>query len=165
MTEVFRDRLLGVVLMAVAIAWLAASRYTIPEGYSGSFFGPRAFPNALGFLLLLLSVILVAQTFSKKTATDDGEEEELECKPTFQQELWATLVTFGFLISYFVALPIFGFVLTTTLIIAIFLVFVLGKRSIPLIICMPLGFSIGLWLLMGKLLGVYLPTGMFSWSF
>lgn len=164
MTEVFRDRLLGIVLMAVAIAWLAASRYTIPEGYSGSFFGPRAFPNALGFLLLLLSVILVAQTFSKKTV-DDDEEEELECKPTFQQELWATLVTFGFLISYFVALPIFGFVLTTTLLIGIFLFFVLGKRSIPLIICMPLGFSIGLWLLMGKLLGVYLPTGMFSWSF
>ena len=68
--------MLGVVLMAVAIAWLAASRFTIPEGYSGSFFGPRAFPNALGFLLLLLSVILVAQTFSKKTVDDDEEEEE-----------------------------------------------------------------------------------------
>jgi len=163
MTEVFRDRLLGVVLMAVAIAWLAATKYTIPEGYSGSFFGPRAFPSALGLLLLLLSGILVAQTFAKQVAHDD--EEELECKPSFQQELWATLATFGFLISYFVALPIFGFVLTTTILVALFLVFVLGKRSIPLIIGMPLGFSIGLWLLMGRLLGVYLPTGMFSWSF
>ena len=165
MTEVFRDRLLGVVLIAVSIAWLAAAKYSVPEGYSGSFFGPRAFPEALGIMLLVLALILLARTFVKRPADiEDGEEEEAS-QTSIREEVWSSAVTFGFLIAYFVALPILGFVISTTVMIAGFLWFVLRKRSVFLLAGMSLGFSFGLWLLMGRLLGVYLPTGMFSWGF
>jgi len=163
MTEVFRDRLLGGVLLAVSIAWLAATKYSVPEGYSGSFFGPRAFPQALGIMLLALSLILLAQTFMKHAP--HAHEDEEESLTTIQEEVWSSSVTFGFLIAYFVLLPILGFIVSTIVMIAGFLWFVLRKRSILLIGGMSLGFSIGLWLLMGRLLGVYLPTSMFGWGF
>lgn len=163
MTEVFRDRLLSGVLLAVSIAWLAASKYTVPEGYSGSFFGPRAFPYALGLLLLALSLMLLAETFFKRSSvtSNDGEEGQ----STMREEVTSSFMTFGFLITYFVGLYFLGFVLSTILMIAGFLWLVLRVRSIVLVGGMSLGFAFGLWILMGKLLGVYLPTGIFSWGF
>src|SRR5690606_12090502 len=105
MTEVFRDRLLGVVLIVVSIAWLAAAKYSVPEGYSGSFFGPRAFPEALGIMLLVLALILLARTFTKRPSEGAEEEEEEESRTSIREEVWSSAVTFGFLIAYFVALP------------------------------------------------------------
>ena len=53
----------------------------------------------------------------------------------------------------------FGFVIATVAAVAAFLVLVLDKRSPLLVAGMSLGLAFGIWLILGKAMGVYLPHG------
>jgi hypothetical protein len=157
MTSIFRDRLLFITLFVVGVAWVVASEVTIPTGYSGSHITPRSFPTVLGILLALLAVIGLVGV--------ERKHRRERCVETIDRgalalEVWAALATFGFLILYFVALYVLGFTIATILAIAVFLVVVLKERSPVAVIAMSLGLGLGLHLLMGSLLGVYLPSGL-----
>ena len=49
--------------------------------------------------------------------------------------------------------------IATAVSVAAFLVFVLNKRSPLLVAGMSLGLAFGIWLILGKAMGVYLPHG------
>jgi hypothetical protein len=74
------------------------------------------------------------------------------------------VATFGFLGVYMLLLDLFGFLIATVVGVASFLTFVLGKRSPKLVAGTALGLGFGIWLILGKAMGVYLPHGsLFDW--
>lgn len=157
MTSIFRDRLLFITLFVVGVAWVVASEVTIPAGYSGSHVTPRSFPTILGILLSVLAVIGLVGVERKHRRERCVETVD---RGALAQEVWAALASFGFLIFYFVALYVLGFTIATILSIAVFLVVVLKERSLVTVAAMSIGLGFGLHLLMGNLLGVYLPAGL-----
>jgi hypothetical protein len=165
MTDQIRDRLVGVTLFVVALAWIAASIYAIPKGFSGSSYGPGAFPFWLGILLALLSAIAVATSFrggqSSLENREPGVSEEIE-EPSAKDETWAAAAVFGFLILLLGGMHLFGFLASTVVLVALFLWFVLGSRSIPLTVLLSVGLGTCIWYAMGRFLGVYLPAGIWG---
>jgi putative tricarboxylic transport membrane protein len=149
------DRLAGIVLLLVALLWIAGVFWTVPDaaGDSGRV-GPRGFPLAMGVMLAALSALMILMSFAGGADAERGGEGRFD-----RAELWALISTFGFLAGYVVLLALVGFVVATAVSIAAFLVFALDKRSPPLVAGMSLGFAFGIWLILGKAMGVYLPHG------
>jgi putative tricarboxylic transport membrane protein len=52
-----------------------------------------------------------------------------------------------------------GFVIATVMVVAVILRIVLNMRSPVLLIAMPLGLGLGVYLILGRLLQIYLPRG------
>ena len=156
--SVSATRLTGSILFVIAVAWTVVAFRVIPEGFGGTAVTPRTFPIGLGIVLALLSLGLIAGTFMRHGEGDEpiaprGASER-------SGEIWAIAVTFGFLIVYMVALNLVGFVIATIAVLVATLYFVLRARSPFVLIGVPLGLTFGLWLVMGKFMGVYLPHGM-----
>lgn len=150
-------RATGIVLLVAAIAWTAGAFWTIPAGFGAAPISPRSFPIALGVILVLLSLGLIAGTFLKET----GESAPAADAGDRRSEIWAFAASFGFLIVYTALLDRLGFLIATLIASAAMLLFVFRIRSPLLLIGMPLGLAFGIWFVMGKLMGVYLPHGAF----
>ena len=165
MNAALRDRLAGVVLLLVAVIWIAGVYWTIPGDPGGSRIGPRGFPLAMGIGLAFLAIMLIVAGFiattDKLAAADDPETWRQETRI----ELWAVVNTFGFVILYTLVLDWLGFILATFLLTAGFLRFALKKRSPLLVLGLPIGLSLGTWYVMNKLIGVYLPKGTLFFLF
>jgi Tripartite tricarboxylate transporter TctB family len=148
------DRLAGAVLLLIALLWIAGVVWTIPDVTGdGGRVGPRGFPLAMGVLLAGLSVLLIAGSFIA------GGTGRYDAARFDRAEMWALVATFGFLGGYVALLAWLGFTVATALAVAAFLVFVLNKRSPLLVAGMSLGLAFGIWLILGKAMGVYLPHG------
>jgi Tripartite tricarboxylate transporter TctB family len=150
------DRVAGAILLLLALLWIVGVFWTISDvaGEPGHI-GPRGFPLAMGVMLAVLSVLMIAGSFAGGAAAADGQD-----KGQFDRaEVWALIATFGFLGGYVALLAWLGFVVATVVATAAFLVVALKKRSPPLIIGMSLCLAFGIWLILGKLMGVYLPHG------
>jgi putative tricarboxylic transport membrane protein len=155
MTSLARDRLVGTVLLVVAIVWIALVLRTFPPALVDAPTSPRTFPLASGIGLAVLSVIVLLGTF---TSTKDGVAPGMAASID-ALERRGIAATFGFIVAYIVALKYVGFVVGTLVVLAAFLYFVLGKRSPWLLIGYPTGFAFGVWFILGKLMAVYLPRG------
>jgi putative tricarboxylic transport membrane protein len=155
-TSLKSDRLAGAILLLVAALWIAGVFWTIPDvaGDSGRI-GPRGFPLAMGVMLAGLSALLIAGSFVSAEVGGDRNE----VRAFDRAEVWALASTFGFLGGYVALMAWVGFVLATVVSTAAFLFFVLKKRSPLLVFGMPLGLAFGIWLILGKAMGVYLPHG------
>jgi len=150
------DRLAGAILLLVALLWIAGVVWTIPDVVGdGGRVGPRGFPLAMGVLLAVLSALMIAGSF---TAADPDADSNGAGRFD-RAEVWALISTFGFLGGYVALLMWFGFVIATAVSTAAFLVFVLKKRSPQLVAGVSLGLAFGIWLILGKAMGVYLPHG------
>jgi putative tricarboxylic transport membrane protein len=155
--SIFATRLTGLVLFVFAVVWTVVAYRVIPEGFGGTAITPRTFPIGLGIVLALLSIGLVAGTFMRN---EEGDEVIVgRGKGERASEIWAIAVTFGFLIIYMIALNFVGFFIATIAVLAAMLYFVLRSRSPFVVIGVPLGLAFGIWLVMGKFMGVYLPHG------
>ncbi len=157
MTSSKSDRLAGIILLLVAVAWIAGVFWTIPEVAGGARVGPRGFPLAMGVALAALSLILIFSSYFTTEAIDDSDAKAVPVDRGI--EIWALVSTFGFLALYIVLLDLFGFLLSTIAATAAFLVFVVDKRSPKLVVLISLGLAFGVWLILGKAMGVYLPRG------
>jgi hypothetical protein len=150
------DRLAGGILLAVALAWTAGAYWTIPGGADVGQIGPRGFPLGMGILLALLSLTLIGSSY----VTREYDAAEAKGPPIARwAEIWALTATFGFLCVYVVLLDLFGFLIATIVAVAAFLVIALDKRSPRLIAVIALGLAVGIWLILDKAMGVYLPRG------
>ncbi|MGE0063723.1 MAG: tripartite tricarboxylate transporter TctB family protein [Xanthobacteraceae bacterium] len=149
-----RDRLTGLALLLFAAAWIAGVFLTIPDVSDGARLGPRGFPMAMGVMLVILSLFMIGGSFLPADPADADTSE-----PVDRSEVWAVLVTFGFLGAYMVLLDLFGFLVATLVACAGFLVIPLRKRSPVLIGGIACGLAFGIWLILGKAMGVYLPRG------
>lgn len=152
-----RDRWVGVILLAFSVAWSALVVQTVPPGFGEGPVGPRGFPLALGILLGGLSLLMIAGTFRPRAG--EAADDEATAAPGLAVELWAVGWTAGSLVGYALAMQAFGFIIATALVVAAVFIFVLGKRNPALVLGMSLGMAFGIYLIFGKLLGVYLPHG------
>lgn len=151
------DRLTGLILLAVAVFWLAGVFWTIPEVAGGARVGPRGFPLAMGVALAVLSVMLIGASFLTPEAAAEPDEDVVPVDGRI--EIWALVSTFGFLALYVLLLDLFGFLLSTIAVTTLFLVFVVDKRSPKLVLLTSFGLAFAVWLILGKAMGVYLPRG------
>lgn len=158
MTARSTDRLLGLILVIVSALWCWGVVTTIPGMEDGSRLGARGFPLGLGALLGALGLIVLARTFFGAAA---GPKEETGEETSFPTELWAVGATVLLLVSYAALLEYTGFLIGTFAITVIAVGPVLRVWRPVLIGGMALGLSLGIYLIFGKLLGVYLPYG--SW--
>lgn len=150
-----RDRLVGIVLFAFAVAWCAIAYSTIPPGFGQSAVGPREFPIALGLLLALLAAMLFASSFLPDKSAQAPRQDGL----TMPIEFWAVGWTVGAVIAYALLMQWFGFVVATVIVVAALLRLALNLRSPVLLIAMPLGLGFGIFFVMGRLMEIYLPRG------
>jgi hypothetical protein len=154
---VWKTRLTGLTLLAFAVAWTVGAFWLIPEGFGGGPISPRGFPAGLGMLLALLSLALLAGTFGKEHRDEDDGGALFGDR---KSEIWAIATTFVFLLAYMAGLYLVGFVIATLVVLAATLFFALRYRSPLVLLGVPLVLTFGIWLLMGKLMGVYLPHGV-----
>jgi putative tricarboxylic transport membrane protein len=155
MSESLRNRISGLILLAVALVWLALVYQTIAPGQSGEV-GPRAFPLFFGYVLAVLSLLLLLQSFRPSTP-DLAHDSNV---PAILPGEWiAVVMTIGSLIVYGMLLEPFGFIPSTAFVVAALLLLVLRVRSLLMVAGMAIGLSLGCYLVFGKLLGVYLPPG------
>jgi putative tricarboxylic transport membrane protein len=155
MSESLRNRISGAVLLAVALVWIVLVYQTIAPG-QGDEVGPRAFPLFFGYVLAGLSLLLLVQSFRPSESELDDHSDGHDALP---REWMAVAMTVGGLVVYGMLLEPFGFIPTTAVVVAAFLIFGLRVRSPVLIAGMAIGLSLGCYLVFGKLLGTYLPPG------
>lgn len=162
MTARQSDRLLAGVLIIVSALWCWGVAQTIPV-FDESRLGARGFPLGLGILLAALGLIILLQSFSGREADDNlvTDEDQSNRRPAPRTELWAVGVGVLLPISYALLLERTGFLIATFVITAVAVGPVLRLWRPKLILGMALGMSLGIYLIFGKLLGVYLPRG--SW--
>jgi len=158
MTARASDRLLALILILVSALWCWGVVETIPGIDDGSRLGARGFPLGLGILLGFLGAILLVRTFLPAAMTEPVETGEETPRRT---ELWAVAASVGLLVLYAALLQYTGFLIATFVTTAIAVGPVLRVWRPGLIAGMALGLSLGIYLIFGKLLGVYLPYG--SW--
>ena len=152
MSESLRNRISGFVLLAVALVWIVLVYQTIAPS-QGTEAGPRAFPLFFGYVLALLSLLLLGQ--SLRPAPDLHHD-----APTVLPGEWvAVVMTIASFVIYGMLLEPFGFIPSTAFVVAALLLLVLRVRSVLVIAGMAIGLSLGCYLVFGKLLGVYLPPG------
>lgn len=156
MSTTLRSRIAGVVLLALALVWIALVYQTIAPGQGGEV-GPRAFPLFFGYVLAVLSLILLVQSFWG--SADEEDESDSPAASALPGEWMAVAITVGSLVVYGMLLEPFGFIPSTAFMVAVVMVFGLRVRSPVAVVGMAVGLSLGCYLVFGKLLGTYLPPG------
>lgn len=160
MTAEFRDRIISSILLVFALGWCAVVWATIPPGGAGTGIGPRAVPFWLGVLLAVLSLALLAGTFSGSRKHPDTDENGVPMsRERRHSEIWALGWIVGSTVVYTMLMDWFGYVPATFVVVLVLLRVGLGVRSLPVLLGMSVGLSFGIYLVMGVLMGVYLPRG------
>lgn len=161
MTNRVQDIVLGLTLVLLAGVWTWLVVDTIPAGFGDGEVGARAFPLAFGVILLALAAVLL---LLRMTTTSDngaraGNPVDAEF-PEVQGPQWLpALVLLGEIALYGFLLEKIGFVLATPAIVLIVMLVNLRVRSVPKLLGMSLGLTVGCWLIFEKVLGIYLANG------
>lgn len=149
--------LLSGVLLAVAGIWIWLVTDTIRGGFGGGDVGPRAFPLAFGILLAVLAGLLLVRVVMSRPGTPEvlPDQAAPHFTPLPAVVVLAEVFLYGFLMQKL------GFLIATTAIVLIIMLFNLKLRSVWTIIGITVGVPVGTWLMFEKVLGIYLANG--SW--
>ena len=145
------DRILGLVLVPVALGWLWLAFTFIPGARGAGETGPRAFPVLLGVILAGLGMAL---------ALNPGPAGE-EVAPVTRREAAIVAGTIGVLVLYAFLLERVGFLIATPVAITLTMWGLVRVRSATRIAALAIGFTVGCWAIFDALLGTPLPRG--SW--
>jgi hypothetical protein len=96
--ERHRDRVVGLVLFAFAVAWCVIAYVTIPPGFGAAAVGPRDFPIAVGLVRALLSAMLFAFSFLPDQAAPAPPPEDAD-SAGIGVEAWAVGWTVGLVVA------------------------------------------------------------------
>lgn len=109
-----RDLILGVVMLGVSIGYLVIAQEikTRPK-LTPAYAGARVMPTLLGWLLLILSVVCIAQGVLKLIKHEDAPQETKKTKD--MGDIIAVVLTFVVIIGYSLILPMLGFCLSTVI--------------------------------------------------
>jgi putative tricarboxylic transport membrane protein len=146
------DRVLGLILVLVALVWLLLAFAYIPGPRSAGEVGPRGFPVLLG---VVLAVVGVAMSLSARAP--DVET----IAPLTRTEAVVAGGTIALLVLYAFLLERAGFLIATPVAIALAMRGLVGVRRAALIAALAIGFTVGCWTIFDLLLGTPLPRG--SW--
>ena len=155
MTRRTMDTGLGLFLLAVASNWIWLVSATIRTGFGGGDLGPRAFPLTFGIMLAMLSVLLLVRIYLSSQASEDAAPQGDTPHFTF----WPAVIVLAEIVLYGFLMQKMGFLIATTVIVLLVMLFTLRLRSIKTILGMSFGVPVGSWLLFEKLLGIYLANG------
>ena len=156
-----RDGLAGAILFLIALAWIAGVFWAVPGSEDSTRIGPRGFPLGMGIALAFLSFLLIGSTLLGGWRQHAAASVVADSRPETRVEYWALLATFGFLIGHLLLMMWFGFVIGTVLAVGVFLPIALKQRSLRLLAGLSLGLAFGIWFVLGRLMGVYLPHSSF----
>ncbi|MGC1427872.1 MAG: tripartite tricarboxylate transporter TctB family protein [Albidovulum sp.] len=160
MTNRAQDTVLGVVLVLIAGCWTWLVIATIPPGFGDGEIGPRAFPLAFGIIVIALAGLLLLRVFlgvKDGDATSGFDDAEIRNARRFY---WLpALVVLGEIALYGFLLEKIGFVLATPIVVLLVMTVSLRVRSVPKLLGMSLGLTVGCWLIFEKILGIYLAHG------
>jgi putative tricarboxylic transport membrane protein len=145
------DRVLGIILLLVALAWLWLAFTYIPGPRGAGETGPRAFPVLLGVVLAGLGV---AVSLNPRPAVE-------AVAPVTRREALVAAGTIGVLVLYAFLLERVGFLIATPVVIALVMWGLVRVRSGVRIVALAIGFTVGCWAIFDALLGTPLPRG--SW--
>jgi putative tricarboxylic transport membrane protein len=137
------DRIAGVFLLSVALLYLFEAR-SFETGFIADPIGPKAFPFVLGVVLVGLSTGLIVR---------HGAEVSWPPRSLW----WRWTVVTAVLLIYAAVLNPLGFVISTTLLLAVFSLLLGGRLSMSLLFA--LVFSVTTYLVFRWLLGISLPPG------
>ncbi|SNT14198.1 putative tricarboxylic transport membrane protein [Anaerovirgula multivorans] len=144
--------LTGVVSIIVGLVY-SIQAYTLPRAVIGKPMAPIIFPLGLGLFMILLGIVLVIQSIKKgefargKSTTEKG------------LSYTAKLIIFTCTTSIIYALLFerIGFVFSTTLFLGSLLYAINGKKEWKVNVSVAVIFSVFVYVLFSKLLGIILP--------
>lgn len=158
MTNRVQDFVLGATLVVLAAIWTWLVIDNIPPGFGDGEIGARAFPLAFGIILLALAALLLLRLAMTPEAERDGPT-DAELNEPGRLKWGAALLLLVEIALYGFLLEKIGFVLATPVIVLLVMLVNLRVRSIPKIVAMALGLTVGCWLIFEKVLGIYLANG------
>ncbi|MBN2627071.1 MAG: tripartite tricarboxylate transporter TctB family protein [Spirochaetales bacterium] len=131
----------------------------LPEASVGRPFEPKIFPLTLGIAMILLSLGLMA----RELKTEEGESSS-ENVPFYKEAGFSKiLLTCLFSLVYALVFDKLGYVLSTMLFLEAELLIFNGKENWKINTIVSLAFSLFIYIVFSKLLGVYLPMTPVIW--
>lgn len=133
------------------LIFLAISIFVVYHAFSLHSFGdwalsPGLFPLILGLVLLIFSLVLIGR----------GSIGKDEAKRWSSLDWKTTTLSIALSLGYILSLPSFHFNISTLIYSVLFLL-LLGVRSIPLLLTVPVGLTLSIYYIFGSLLRVVLP--------
>jgi putative tricarboxylic transport membrane protein len=163
------DRRASIALLLVSVIWCAVVVLTIevPDDIEGP--SSRTFPLLFGLVLGVCAAVLFLRSLLRSAQSSSNQESEdlpselansnkSPAAPD-KAEIYAVVWISSCIIVYALVMEWLGFVVGTVSTILFLLVGALGIKEKKLLILLPLGLAVGIYLVFGKLLGVHLPVG------
>lgn len=154
------DVITGLLLAVGGCVWTAMVLATIPAGGGDGDVGARAFPLVLGVALVLMSAGLMVCGFktgpSGATPSPRPEGGEAD-NPLAGSAYKPAILIFLHVVAYGLLMQQIGFLFASIVTVAALMLICLADRSPLRIAAMSFGVPLGVWLVFGKLFGVYLP--------
>ena len=159
------DRWLGPLLSLLSMGWLLLAYLYIPTSNVPGEPGPRAFPNLLGYALLMLGLMMTVSGFTRRrevTPADAEADDDAAASP-LQHELRIVLGTFGLLLLYAFLMEKTGFLVSTPIVLVLALAGLLRIRQWTFVALMSGCTTLVCWLVFVLVLRVPLPRGSLWW--
>ena len=112
------DRWLGPLLSVLSLGWLLLVYLYIPASSVPGEPGPRAFPNVLGYALVLLGIVITVSGFThrREATASKAEANKDTADSALKHELSIVLGTFGLLVLYAFLMEKAGFLVSTPIV-------------------------------------------------
>lgn len=151
------DRILGTVSLLIGLVFLIGSFRIRHIASISDALGARFWPQFLSAMVVILSIVLIAQSHIKLKALTSTEK-EADGFTYFEDKKKAGLVLAA-VILYAAAIPLMGFPITTAVVSAILMVILGMKVGLKLFVS-AIGLTAALVLIFPILLGIPLPRGI-----
>ncbi|WP_111412129.1 tripartite tricarboxylate transporter TctB family protein [Billgrantia lactosivorans] len=158
MTRLNVNQVLGLVLATFAVLYLVLA-FQIPQFALPRPIDSDHFPKVLGTSLLVLSLMLFLEKPQARDIPDPVQSREEAALPAWQRPWARVIITFLAIAAYAALLVPLGFVLASMLL-AVGLTVYYGYRRHGITLIATLGVVLGLYLIMTRVMDVYLPTGL-----
>jgi len=132
----------------------------LPDASVGRAYEPRIFPLMLGVTLIILSISLIYRELKNAEKMKDEEVKQPFYKESGFRKI---LLTCGFSVLYALLFDKAGYVISTVLFLELELTLFNGRKNWKINTAVALIFSLFIYIVFSKLLGVYLPVTPGLW--
>lgn len=152
--------LTGLITFIIGMSYTLAAVH-LPEASVGRAHEPKLFPLALGALMIILSISLISQELIKKGQKEKSNYEKVVFK--FDTHIKNIVLTVLNALVYSFLFAKAGYVISTFLFTGLELLLFSGTKKWKSCALIAISFSLVIYILFNKLLGVYLPMTPFIW--